>query len=92
MPRVSEDGKKQFVKIAVKTDENGQKSKNYRRKCSAGAIFSQCKNMEGWNLNVFQAGRKKFVIAVPASCDCSPGAAPGGFMLAAFAVDLLIIG
>ena len=71
MPRVSEDGKKQFVKIAVKTDENGQKSKNYMRKCSAGAIFSQCKNMEGWNFNVFQAGRKKFVIAAAASCDCS---------------------
>ena len=48
--------------------------------------------MEGWNFNVFQAGRKKFVIAAAASCDCSPGAAPGGFMLAAFAVDLLIIG
>lgn len=49
MPRVSEDGKKQFVKIAVKTDENGQKSKNYRRKCSAGAIFN---NVKIWKVGI----------------------------------------
>ena len=34
-------------------------------------FISQCKNMEGWNFNVFQAGRKRFVIAAAASCDCS---------------------
>ena len=59
------------VKTAVRSGKNRGISKIFIEKWPHSEEFSQCKNMEGWNFNVFQAGRKKFVIAAAASCDCS---------------------
>ena len=59
------------VKTAVRSGKNRGISKFFIEKWPHSEEFSQCKNMEGWNFNVFQAGRKKFVIAAAASCDCS---------------------
>ena len=56
------------VKTAVRSGKNRGISKFFIEKWPHSEEFSQCKNMEGWNFNVFQGSWKKLVISGRGEC------------------------